>query len=88
MRGGGGVALSDDDPLATSTSADSGSGGEASRDDHIHVGLVVTDLAPEDADGTAADAGTSPHGSAGRPHPRSAKRNYLGRGHIGTRYGR
>ena len=57
---GGGVSLSDDDPLATSTSADSGSGGEASRDDHIHVGLVVTDLAPEDADGTAADAGTSP----------------------------
>ena len=53
-------SLSDDDPLATSTSADSGSGGEASRDDHIHVGLVVTDLDPEDADGTAADAGTSP----------------------------
>ena len=35
-------------------------GAEASRDDHIHVGLVVTDLDPEDADGTAADAGTSP----------------------------
>ena len=53
-------ALSDVAPLATSTSADEGSGLASSREDHIHVGLVVTDTAPEDADGTAADAGTSP----------------------------
>ena len=55
-------ALSDVDPLAFSTSPDAGTGLASSREDHIHVGLVLGDLSPEDV-GTTASAGTSPMAS-------------------------
>ena len=48
--------LSDVDPLATSTSADAGSGVASSREDHIHVGLALGSQQPEDT-GNAADTG-------------------------------
>ena len=48
--------LSDVDPLATSTSADAGSGVASSREDHIHVGLALGSQQPEDT-GNAADIG-------------------------------
>ena len=54
-------ALSDSNPLATSSSPDEGTAVDASRSDHIHVGLLVGDTEPEDVDGTAAAAGTSGH---------------------------
>ena len=49
--------LSDADPLATSTSADPGSGLASSRDDHIHVGLALGNQEAEDT-GSAAETGT------------------------------
>ena len=42
--------------LATSTSADEGTGVAASREDHIHVGLALGSQQPEDT-GNAADTG-------------------------------
>ena len=50
-------ALSDADPEPTGTAADSGTATAAARADHVHVGLALSDDAPEDV-GTAA-AGTS-----------------------------
>ena len=48
--------LSDVAPLATSTSADEGTGLASSREDHIHVGLALGSQQPEDT-GNAADIG-------------------------------
>ena len=48
--------LSDAAPLATSTSADEGTGLASSREDHIHVGLALGSQQPEDTD-NAADTG-------------------------------
>ena len=49
--------LSDADPLATSTSADEGTGLASSREDHIHVGLALGSQQAEDT-GNAAETGT------------------------------
>ena len=51
-------ALSNVAPLATSTSADEGTGVAGSREDHIHVGLVLGNASPEDT-ANAADTGTA-----------------------------
>ena len=48
--------LSDAAPLATSTSADEGTGLASSREDHIHIGLALGSQQPEDTD-NAADTG-------------------------------
>ena len=49
--------LSDVAPLATSTSADEGTGLASSREDHIHVGLALGNQEAEDT-GNAAETGT------------------------------